>query len=138
MKDNKHQHRKPIKNPKNPDPMSNARTMGREGMRLIKNMAHGTFNMYNEGHVFRNIHFTNATINEIDKRLMDVAIHINAINFAYAGTDNKDVLRLLHQDTKAYEAYVMIREALVGVANTGDTGLLYPLIMKLPKYKYNI
>ena len=36
----------------NPDPMSNVRDMGRYGIRVIRDIAKGKFNFYNEGHIF--------------------------------------------------------------------------------------
>ena len=33
--------------PKNPDPLSNAKMMSREGMKMIRNIAFGNFNFYN-------------------------------------------------------------------------------------------
>ena len=43
----------------NPDPMSNVRDMGRYGIRVIRDIAKGKFNFYNEGHIF--IKMTNDT-----------------------------------------------------------------------------
>ena len=124
--------------PKNPDPLSNAKIMGREGMKMIRNMAFGNFNFYNEGHVFRNIDFVNNVIMEVDKRLLDASIHVTAIQYAYPGTSEVSVLSLLHKDMKTYEAYMLIRQVLDGIAKTGDTQLLYSLMTRLPDYKYNL
>lgn len=126
------------KKTKNPDPMSNTKTMGREGMKIIRNIAHGTYNIYADGHVFRNPNFVKAIIVEVDKRLMEHAIHVRAIEFAYANTQDGNVLDLLHRDRKAYEAYAIIRQTLESILATGDTGFLYVLSNKLPQYKYNI
>lgn len=127
------------KSVKNPDPMSNARTMGREGMKIIRNIAFGSYNIYNDGHVFRNLDFVKATISEVDKRLLDASIHVQAIKYAYAGTDNQDVLNLLLRDSKTLEAYTLVRGVLENIViSNGDTGFLYVLANKLPIYKYNI
>lgn len=134
-KNNNNKQRKPVKNP---DPMSNYSTMGREGMKILRNIAYGKYNIYAEGHIFRNRDFVNATIAEIDKRLVELAIHITAINYAYAGTTDPNVLRLLHRDTKAHEGYSIARQALQSIAMTGDTGFLWVLASKLPNYKYNM
>lgn len=135
MAQNNNKQRKPVKNP---DPMSNPVTMGREGLRIIRNIAHGKYNIYAEGHIFRNMDLVNATINEIDKYLLDIGIHIAAINYAYAGTTDANVLRLLHKDKKSYEAYSIARQAMQSIAMTGDTGFLWVLASKLPNYKYNM
>lgn len=126
------------KKTKNPDPMSNVKTMGKEGMKIIRNIAHGTYNIYAEGHIFRNPDFVKAIIVEVDKRLIDHAIHVRAIEYAYANTQDANVLSLLHRDRKSYEAYAIIRQTLESIAITGDTGFLWVLANKLPQYKYNI
>ena len=126
------------KKTKNPDPMSNVKTMGKEGMKIIRNIAHGTYNIYAEGHIFRNPDFVKAIIVEVDKRLIDHAIHVRAIEYAYANTQDANVLSLLHRDRKSYEAYTIIRQTLESIAITGDTGFLWVLANKLPQYKYNI
>ena len=124
---------------KNPDPFTNARTMGREGMRIIRDIAFGKYNIYNEGHIFRNLHFVNATIVEVDKRILDLQIHINAITFAYSGSQDPNVQNLLYRDQKSLEAYMLIRRVLSSiVVSGGDTGFLMTLANKLPAFKYNI
>lgn len=126
------------KKTKNPDPMSNTKTMGREGMKIIRNIAHGTYNIYADGHVFRNPEFVKAVMVEVDKRLMEHAIHVRAIEYAYANSQDGNVMDILHRDRKSYEAYVIIRQTLESILATGDTGFLYVLSNKLPQYKYNI
>jgi len=124
---------------KNPDPMSNARTMGREGMRIIKDIAFGKYNIYNEGHIFRNLEFVTATLAEVDKRVLEASIHVNAIQYAYSGTQDPNVLNVLMRDKKTLEAYTLVHEQLAAIIMTnGDTGFLYVLANKLPQYKYNI
>jgi len=127
------------KAPNNPDPMSNTRTMGREGMKIIHNIAFGTYNIFNDGHVFRNLTFVNATIEEVDKRLKDAAIHLQAMQYAYGQSTDPTVKNLLLRDQKTFEAYTLIRDVLSRIAiSGGDTGFLYVLASNLPKYKYNI
>ena len=133
---NQQQKRMPM--PKNPDPMSNPKLMGREGMRAIRDMAHGKYNIYNDGHVFRDPEFVKATITEIDKRLMTLDVHIKAINVAYAGTSDPTVLNVLQRDMREYEAYTLCRNTMFAILQTGDTGMLYGLTVRLPAYKYNI
>lgn len=124
---------------KNPDPMSNPKTMGREGMRIIRNIAFGTYNIYAEGHIFRNLDFTNSVISEVDKRILDAGIHVAAIEYAYAGRQDPNVMNLLHRDKKTLEAYMLVRQTLESIViSGGDTGFLWVLANKLPQYKYNI
>lgn len=124
---------------KAPDPLSNQKTMAREGMKIIRNIAHGTYNVFAEGHIFRNLNFVNAIIMEVDKRLMDINIHITAIEFAYGGSQDPNVLNLLHRDKQTRDAYILIRRTLESIVVTnGDTGFLQILASKLPQYKYNI
>lgn len=127
------------KKPKNPDPMSNSRTMGREGMKIIRNIAFGTYNIYTEGQIFRNLDFVNATIREVDKKILEASIHAAAIEYAYANSSDPNVLQLLQNDRRTREAYLLVRQQLVAIVNTyGDTGFLWVLANKLPAYKYNI
>ena len=135
---NQQQQQKRLPMPKNPDPMSNGRLMGREGMRAIRDLAHGKYNIYNDGHVFRNPEFVKATINEIDKRLMTLDVHIKAINVAYAGTADPTVLSVLQRDMREYEAYMLCRNTMFAILQTGDARLLHTLAIRLPAYKYNI
>lgn len=127
------------KRPKNPDPMSNSKTMGIEGMKIIRSIAHGNYNIYTEGQIFRNLDFVKAVLYEVDKRLLDHSIHVAAIEYTYANTEDTNVLSLLHRDRKSCEAYRIIRQALESILITGgDTGFLLVLANKLPQYKFNI
>ena len=121
------------------DPMTNTRSMAREGMRIMRDIAHGKYNIYTEGHIFRNLEFVKATIAEVDKRLLDHQIHITAIKYAYANSQDPVVSNLLYRDERSYEAYVLIRNVLYNILiSNGDTGFLMVLANKLPQFKYNI
>lgn len=121
------------------DPMTNTRSMAREGMRIMRDIAHGKYNIYTEGHIFRNLEFVKATIAEVDKRLLDHQIHIAAIKYAYANSQDPVVSNLLYRDERSYEAYVLIRNVLYNILiSNGDTGFLMVLANKLPQFKYNI
>lgn len=120
------------------NPMSNPRTMGREGMRIMKDIAFGKFNFYADGHIFRNLEFVKAVINEVNKRLVDLNIHITAIQYAYAGSADNNVINLLYRDCRTRDAYLLINKTLNDICNSGDTGFLMVLLEQLPKYKYNI
>lgn len=121
------------------DPFTNVKTMGREGMRIMKDIAFGRYNIYNEGHIFRSPDLVKATITEVDKRLSDLTIHINAIQYAYGNSTDEAVRNLLWRDQRSYEAYMMIRDTLYRILMSGgDTGFLLVLQNKLPAYKYNI
>lgn len=120
------------------DPFTNVKTMGREGMKIMRDIAFGRYNIYNEGHIFRNPDLVKATIVEIDKRLVDLSIHITAIQYAYAGTTDATVQNLLYRDQRSYEAYVLMKDIMNRILMSGDTGFLLVLANKLPAYKYNI
>ena len=130
------------KNNQRRDPMTNVKTMGREGMRMIRDIAFGKFNFYNEGHVFRNIEFTKATLNEVDKKILDLSIHITAITYAYGNNTvsmDPSVANLLYRDQKSLSAYNIIRTTLCSIiVSGGDTGFLQVLCAQLPAYRYNI
>lgn len=121
------------------NPMSNPKTMGKEGMRIMKDIAYGKYNFYAEGHVFRNLEFVKAIINEINKRLIDLNIEITAIQCTYYGTTDNNVLYLLNRKLRMREAYDLINQTMINVYQSGgDTGFVTVLLNQLPKYKYNI
>lgn len=121
------------------DPMANTKTMGKEGMKIIRNIAFGTYNIYEEGHIFRNLDFVKAILFEVNKRLTDCCIHITAMEYAYSNSQDNNVLSLLHRDKKSYDAYMLIKQTLESIIITGgDTGFLWVLANKLPPYRFNI
>ena len=69
MAPNNKQNKKKQPKYSNPDPMSNVRDMGRHGLKMIRDIAKGNFNFYNDGHYFRNNDFTTATIEEVKREL---------------------------------------------------------------------
>ena len=119
-------------------PLTNASVGAREGMKMIKDIAFGRFDIYSDGIIFRNRDFLLAIIREVDIRMMEASIHITAIQYAYSGSTDSNVLRVLHRDRMTYDAYMLIKQNLMSIYNTGDTGYLHVLATKLPKYKYNI
>ena len=124
---------------KNPDPMSNVRDMGRYGMRVIRDIAKGKFNFYNEGHIFRNSDFTMATMEEIKKKIYEANIHFTAMQYTYANSSDPIVQSMIMNDAKTVEAYSIAYQTLKLVLDSGgDTRYLQVLISKLPKYKYNM
>lgn len=121
------------------DPMANVKTMGREGVRIIKDIAFGKYNIFNDGHVFRIPEFDMAVIAEADKRIIDLQIHINAINIAYQGSNDPNVINLLYRDSRSLEAWTLVKNIMTDILMSGgDTGFLLVLANKLPGYKYNI
>lgn len=137
-KQNNNNRKKPPKY-NNPDPMSNVRDMGRYGVRVMREIAKGKFNFYNEGHIFRNNDFTNATMDEIKRKIYEANIHVTAMHFAYANSSDPVVQDLIIRDMKTVEAYTLCYNTLkLVLENGGDTRYLQILINKLPKYKYNM
>lgn len=136
---NGQQKRKPIYKVKNPDPMSNVRDMGRLGIRLMRDISKGKFDLDNDGNVFSNPDFVRATIKEVEKKLLDANIHIMAINFTYAYTTSNDVKDLLIRDMRTAEAYTLIYTTLGQILNNnGDIRYLKVLMNHLPRYRYNL
>ena len=124
---------------KNPDPMSNVRDMGRYGVRVIRDIAKGKFNFYNEGHIFRNPDLTRATIEECERQLLEARIHVAAMQFAYGASSDRIVQEVLMKDLRKVEAYELVINTLTLVFNSGgDTRYLTILVNKLPRYKYNM
>ena len=123
----------------NPDPMSNVRDMGRYGIRVIRDIAKGKSNFYNEGHIFRNNDFTLATMEEVKKKIYEANIHVAAMQFAYSNSSDPVVQELLMRDMRQAEAYTLVYNTLGLVLNGGgDTRYIQILINKLPRYKYNM
>lgn len=121
------------------NPMTNTKSMSREGMKIMRDIAHSKFNFYTEGHIFRNRDFTCATIMEINKRIEDISIHLWGLNTLISnGATDPKIINLMNRDAKSLEAYKLMYESLYSVYSTGDTGFLLALINKLPQYKYNI
>lgn len=130
-----------------PDPMSNRNTMEREAMRTLKNIAFGSFNIYNEGHIFRNLNFVQAAIDGINKKLTEYSIIATSISIATSPNltngrgmvMDQNVESLLHKYKRGYTAYSLMRQTMVSILQSGgDTGYLLVLANKLPAYKYNI
>lgn len=123
----------------NPDPMSNVRDMGRYGIKVMRDIARGKFNFYNEGHIFRNLDFCNAIITEVDKCIFTANVHSTAMWYTYANTTDQAVKDIMINDKRTVEAYTLIREVIMQViASGGDTRYVQVLISKLPRYKYNM
>lgn len=123
----------------NPDPMSNVRDMGRYGIRVIRDIAKGKFNFYNEGHIFRNNDFTLATIEEVKRKIYEANIHVAAMQYAYSNSSDPVVQELLMRDMRQAEAYTLVYNTLnLVLNNNGDTRYIQILINKLPRYKYNM
>ena len=128
-------------------PINNARAMGRDGFKYIRDIAFGNFNIFKDGHVFRNLDFVKATLAENEKRMKEAIMHLEALKFAYSSnpycTSNQEaqaeMLRLMHKDEKTVTAYTLIRNSLYAILQTeGDIGYLYVLASNLPNYKYYI
>ena len=123
----------------NPDPMSNVRDMGRYGIRVIRDIAKGKFNFYNEGHIFRNNDFTISTMEEVKKKIFEANVHVVAMQNTYGGSSDPVVQDILMRDMRTSEAYTLVYDTLMLVLNNnGDTRYIQILINKLPKYKYNM
>lgn len=128
-------------------PINNSRSMGRDGFKYIRDIAFGNFNIYKDGHIFRNLDFVKATLAENDKRMKDASIHLESLKYTYTtnpyyGTNKEaqaEILRLMHKDEKTVTAYMLIRNSLYAILQTnGDIGYLYVLASNLPNYKYYI
>lgn len=120
------------------DPMANVKTMGREGMKIIRDIAFGRYNIYNDGHIFRNPTFVNAIIAEVDKKIYDYTLIVNGVSAAYGHLNDPSVGDFLYRYNRSLEGYTLIKYQLAAIAATGDTGFLLVLANKLPPYKYNI
>ena len=122
-----------------PDPLSIVRDMGRHGLKMIRDIAKGTFNFYNDGHYFRNSDFTNATIEEVKRELKRANIHATAMQYTYANSSDPDVQKMLIEDLRSVEAYTLVYETLMLVLSYGgDTRYLQILLTQLPRYRYNM
>lgn len=132
------------KNGKRINPLANRNVMERESMRMLKNIAFGSFNIYEEGDIFRNTEFVKAALDGINKKLLNLSIVINSIKIATSPQVrgiclDQNVNRLLHNYERGYTAYSLMQKCMIDILNSnGDTGYLLVLVNKLPDYKYNI
>ena len=139
MAPNNKQNKKKQPKYSNPDPMSNVRDMGRHGIKMIRDIAKGNFNFYNDGHYFRNSDFTNATIEEVKRELKRASTFAQAMQFTYANTSDPDVQKWIIESMRSVEAYTLVYNTLKLVLDfQGDTRYLQILLTQLPRYRYNM
>lgn len=126
----------------NRDPMTNIRSMANEGMRIIRDIAFGRFDIYGDSRstYFRNLVFDNAVLSEVDKRLTSAQIVYNALMYTYGSNDpSADVLRTIMNAKKTLDAYSVIHESLSNIIMSGgNVGYLYIMQNRLPAYKHNL
>lgn len=134
------QHQQKKRHVKNPDPMGNPVAMGRYGMKIIRDIAFGQFNIYNDGDVFRNRNFVLATIREVEDKIADTMVYCQALNTMYmsVGMNDPRVHKLLLHHNKGYQAWMLVHTVLWQIASTGDTGPLLVLANQLPTLKHNM
>lgn len=120
------------------DPMTNVKTMSREGMKIMRDIAFGTYKFYEQGHVFRNQNFVRATAEEVEKRMIEAQYIIYSIRAAYNNIYDPNAMSILARWEKKYVAYYKMYEALCSTFNTGDTGFIQGLYSSLAPYKYYI
>ena len=137
---NKPQQQQKKRHVKNPDPMGNPVAMGRHGIKIIRDIAFGNFNIYNDGDVFRNRNFVLATIREVEDRIADAAVYCQALNAMYMAMNGQDqrVHKLLMNHNKQYQAWTLVHQILWQIASTGDTGPLLVLANQLPALKHSM
>lgn len=137
--------RRPTRGPhySNPDPMSNVRDMGRYGIRVMRDIAKGKFNFFNDGHIFRNLDFVKATMKEVEKELLRANIHVTAMQYTYGNSDNPDVQGVLMADMRRVEGWTLVYNQLMSVLNNavdgnGDSRFIAPLLKELQRYKNSL
>jgi hypothetical protein len=123
---------------KNPDPMSNATTMQRYALKLIKDMAYGNFDLYTQGKVFEDKQFMHSAMVAVYEKLEDLNLVINSIVIANPNSTDVVVNRNLHKYRRAHDAYQIAYTSLYQAALTGNYGHLLVMINKLPPYKFDL
>ena len=129
-------------NRQNRDPMTNIRTMANEGMKIIRDIAFGRYDIYGDPRsaYFRNLVFTNAVISEVNKKLSSANIIYNALIYTYGSENpNAEVIRVIADARKTLEAYNIVYNALSNIVlSNGNVGYLYIMQNRLPAYKHNL
>lgn len=123
------------KNPKHPDPMSTPTLRGWEGIRIMRDISKGRFNLDKDGPLFRNIEFVRDTINEAQKEYAKAYYHYHAMMFAYGAADDPMIRSIIEKDGGSINAYNLIIVQLSNIINYRDTGYLQVLINQLPRFR---
>lgn len=128
-------------NNNNKNIMTNVKTMAIEGMRIIREMANSNFDLYEKASLFANIHFLDATISEVTKRLTEAEIIYYAMQNTYninIYNVSDNIMYVYNRMSKKVEAYRLILNYLTLVRSESNLGYLFALQNQLTKYRSNI
>lgn len=133
---NQQQKRKKKYTGKNVNPLSGTIQMGQHGIRAIRNLAFGNFNMEKDGVYFQNHDYVMAVIHEVENKIKEENIYNTALNFTYGMTNDITVIKMMNDHKRALDAWTMVLNTLGAIMNTGDITLLVGLANRLPDYRY--
>lgn len=127
--------KRPKVNPKNVDPLSNGISMQRYAMKVFRDIAKGKIDINAEMNIFSNSVFIDNALMSVFNELTEAQIHVNAINIAYYGSQDPQILSVLKKDTKKIQAYTLIFNCLQQIKAYNDPTFLYMLGNRLPEFR---
>ena len=135
-----HQDKRPPKPPrykgKNINPMGDVSRMGKYAINIFKDIAHGKMKGQNGYPEFQNREFLIGAISEVEKKIRENNIYVQALYFTYAESTDSQAQYLLRKHQQAAEGWNYIYNTLFIMLNTGDMGYVSGLMNRLPDFKH--
>lgn len=121
---------------KNVSPFSGPTQLYRDTKQVLKNIAFGTFDINKDGHKLQNADWINMAIFTAQKEANKNWVIYTSVELVNPGTTNVDILTIIEDHRKGMQGWCMVAEMLNSYRSTGDIGLIYGLMNRLPDYKY--
>lgn len=127
--------RPPKVNPKNADPMGNTLSMQNHARKLFRDISKGKIDIVKEMDIFANALFIDNALIVATSELTEAQVHINAINIAYYGSQDPQIINVFKKDTKKIQAYTLIYQCLSNIKLYNDPSFIYMLANRLPEFR---
>ena len=132
---NNNKKRPPKVNPKNADPMGNTHSMQNHAKKLFRDISKGKVDIAMEMDIFANTLFIDNALIVAASELTEAQIHVNAINIAYCGSQDPQIISVFKKDTKKMQAYTLIYQCLNNIKLYNDPSFIYMLANRLPEFR---